>query len=1234
MVVVPSSRGFDALEVPLQGTVLVEAAAGAGKTHALTSVYLRLLLEQQLPVEQILVVTFSEAAGAELRLRLRERLAVELACCEQGDAAAAEEADEEAVCLRTGLWRRAGGVERAARLLWLALHAFDEAGICTIHALCRRVLSDYAPLHDLPGRIEILPERDTPLLEEATDLWRREFYDGPVLYASWAAAEGCDPEWLARGVETWAGRPDLRWEPAEAPELEPLEQSCRGHYAALRVAWKRNQEPARDFLLDGPELKRNLFRKDKTRKLLGKLQGWLEADAMTWPAGDLLQFLERLGPEALSSACKKHHQPLRHPLFDACPPLLDGLRNFAEACARRRVALQKKLLVQAAGPLWESKRRLGHYTFQDLLNRLLAALRAPGGERLAAALRARYRAALVDEFQDTDQVQHEILQRIFQHSEAGLWFMVGDPKQSIYGFRGADLRVFLEARAAADACFHLAHNWRAAPRLVQAVNALFGAVEHPFLLPEIDFRPAVPAPAAAPPCLEVEGDGEAPFRIWLDSPPGGRELAAARRRRVAAAVAAEAVRLLRLGDSGHAWLREGERRSPLRGADVAFLVHTHEESRELRACLRELGVAAVVYGRDSVYRTREAEELWLLLWAVYTPERESCVRAALATELLGRNAPELYGLGRDEAAWSKLLERFRAWRKLWQSQGFIAMFRQLLRDEGLPRRLLRLPSGGRRLADLLQLGELLHEYESAAHAGMGALLRRLDSCRQAAAQKLGIPGEDEERRLESDEKLLRIFTMHRAKGLEFPVVFCPFLQPSKPRSKTKEELWLEHRPPDCEHAALNFESEPEEARQKRAAEEHMRLSYVTLTRARCRCYMVWAPQRAAGVPTGEALARLLPPQRESDQEAGQDYAWLERASDGAIQVGQLPAGEARPWSAASDRRRLQARVPVRAPPEPGIRVASYSLLVQSRDAHHPDYDWSAREKGKSPEQDASFPTAFPAGERAGHCLHELLERTDFEDPAPGEEAAKGLRTLAAEVLRHHGFIGPKNREDEQGARRIAWACELRRRVLTTRLEEQGALCLGGIPRTRRLDEMGFDFRAAGLSPELLRGLGARHAERLPESLRRQVQNLKFSTVRACVTGRIDLVFESEGRYHLVDYKSHLLGADPADYVPGRLDAVMRQDGYGLQYLFYTLALHRYLRWRLPDYQYERHFGAIYYLFLRGMEPARAASGVWRTRLPEAFIEELDAAMGREPPSPKGEAAIGNSRQDSPPGGAR
>ena len=1261
----PPSKVFDALEVPLQGTVLVEAAAGAGKTYALTSVFLRLLLERKLPVESILVVTFSEAAGAELRLRLRDRLGSELACCEAGatqaagDLAAEDLAvgnlNEETARLRAELWRRAGGVAEVTRLLRLALHTFDEAGICTIHALCRRVLSDYAPLHELPGRIEILPERDTPLLEEATDLWRREFYTGSELYASWAVANGCHPEWLAQSVEPWAGRPDLRWDRSEVPEMGPLERDCRQGYTALQAAWRHDPERLRDFLLDGPALNRARFKKGKTQRLLEELQGWLQADRITWPPQNLLRFMERLCPEALREACKKNQAPLQHPLFACCLKVVGGLQDFAAACALRRVALQQVLLERAADELWDRKRCLGRYTFQDLLNRLLKTLRAPGGEQLAATLRGRYRVALVDESQDTDPVQHEILRRIFQHQDAGAWFMVGDPKQAIYSFRGADLRVFLEARSQADACFHLQHNWRSAPRLVKAVNTIFGAAEDPFLLPEIRFRPAVPAPAATPLRLEVEGDSPAPFRLWLDIPPK-RERASEQVKRVASAVAAEAVRLLNLGARGQAWLGEGAHRRPLRGDDIAFLVRTHTQAEHLRRCLRDLGVAGIVYGRDSVYDSPEAEELWRFLAAVYQPDRESCVRAALATELLGRNAFDLIRLGESEADWSVLLERFRGWRERWQNHGFIAMFREVLRVEGLPRRLLNLPDGERRLADLLQLGELLHEYERTTRASMGALLRHLANFLNPAAQGQGqgqsqgrqLTGEEEKTRLESDEKLMHILTMHRAKGQEFPIVFCPF--PQLPRSDPRRDtgrLWLEHRSAARDHATLRFEEEPEEARHARRAEEHMRLSYVALTRAQCRCYLVWAPP-SGKAPAVDALARLLSPRAaQGATAAAQDpykkYRWLEREAKGSIQVEPLPAVAGSPWSPSEDRAAPKARVPPRKLPQPGLRIASYSLLVQHRVADPPDYDWdvhSTREEQKSLADNPSFPAAFPSGERAGHCLHALLEQVDFESCGQDLEKSGGEQTgglprpasvsdqsapqrprvesLVRDVLSKHGFISPKvtGQRADKADKAVAWACELLRRVLATELEARNGLRLGGLPRARRLDELGFDFHAAGLSPELLRELCERYAAQLPESLRFQVRNLEFSTVQACVTGRIDLVFEAAGRYYLVDYKSHLLGAESVDYAPEKLDAAMYRGGYGLQYLFYTLALHRYLRHRLPDYRYERHFGAVYYLFLRGMEPERAASGVWRTRLPGEFLEALDTALTKEKPDCK------------------
>jgi exodeoxyribonuclease V beta subunit len=846
-------------------------------------------------------------------------------------------------------------------------------------------------------------------------------------------------------------------------------------------------------------------------------------------------------------------------------------------------------------------------SYDNLLLSLAQALDGAHGERLAATLRGRYSAALIDEFQDTDPVQYGIFSTIYRGTEYPV-FMVGDPKQAIYSFRGADVFAYIDARRHSQRCFTLNRNWRSAPLLVDAVNHLFReAGMRAFVLDEIPFRPVQ---AAQIPDRETLGEGNdrAPFRFWfLPAGESGKPLSkGAAVPRVADMVANEIARLLSMGSMGQA--RIGRR--AVEGGDIAVLVRDHRQGWAVRQALSSLGISSVQQMQDSVFHTREAEQLERVLLAVAEPHRASRVRSALATDLLGLDGSDILSLAADEEAWADWLDRFRAYRQQWLDRGFARMMRQLIIESGLRARLLRYADGERRLTNVSQLVELLQAESLTSSGSMDSLLRWL------ADQRTGWQGKEEvsQLRLESDEQLVKIVTIHKSKGLEYPIVFCPFLWDGRLRIPT-ESAFSFHDPGRAFQAVLDLGSPGHEAARALAIQEEMaenlRLLYVALTRARHRCYVLWGNLASAGQ---SALGWLLhPPPDVSpgwfDQMDGSFSAWgdgallarleqLVSTSEGSMRIEPVPEPEA-PSQGSSQkapgefRCRHFGREFGAAP-----RVLSFSSLNNALDRpERPDHDavFDTEPVSVAVERpDTIF--SFPRGARAGSCLHWIFEQIDFR-PADGAQIADYCeRGLAA-----HGL----------DAEWLPVVVDTVLRVLATPLDEPGRITLSQVSRQRRMVELEFHFPLATLEPRNLADriardvTGHRHAQSMVASMRR----LDFGQVRGFMTGFIDLVFEHGGRYYLADYKSNWLGDQRSDYAAPSLVQSMEQHGYYLQYLIYSVALHRYLAHRLPDYAYQRHFGGVFYLFLRGMDPgADGDYGIYRDRPSESLIQTLDRMM--------------------------
>jgi exodeoxyribonuclease V beta subunit len=1177
---------FDLNQTPLQGACLIEASAGTGKTYTLAGVYLRLVLEQGLLPEQILVVTFTTAATAELRDRIRRRLA--------GAREALGSGRSEDTLVRAAL--ALGDTEaRLRQRIEEALVNFDRAAIFTIHGFCQRVLQEQAFETGSLFDTQLIQDQTGLLQQVADDFWRRQVDRLPTEFVGYLLKRLKGPEALAALAQSRRS-PDTQVLPEpSAPDFPRLESFrrqtadiCRGWRVGGAAALAKLRSPALNAGTYG-SLQAGGQGSDDTGRgsVLANLARGLERFCRTpAPGPPMPQGFELLTRERIARAVRKGQAPPQDPFFDACQALWDTGEQLTAEMDAAVTALKATFLQEAARALETRKAVDNAQFFDDLLVRVDKALEGEGGAELGEALRRRFRVALVDEFQDTDTLQYRIFARLFGTGEQ-LFFMIGDPKQAIYSFRGADVFTYLQAARSADHRFTLRHNWRSAPRLIQAVNALFASRPDPFRLPHIHFTPAVPGSRPASGAAEDD-----PFRLWVLD---GRPNASSRRgmaksealERVSAAVAAEIQRLVGRG---------GERQP----GEVAVLVRTNHQARLVKAHLAAARVAAVIFNAGNVFDSPESLEVERLLAAVAEPAHEGRLRAALATDLMGFDARTLDNPSGENDRILTLMERFVRYHDLWRREGFSAMFRRLLIAEACPARLLALPDGERRLTNVLHLLEILQEESSARDPGMGGLVTWLAERRD---RRLGEP-EEHQLRLESDAEAVTIVTIHKSKGLEYPVVFCPF---NWEALRLDEEALSFHDPAQDFRPVLDLGSPLMEHHRALAREEalaeSLRLLYVAVTRARDRCYLVhaWLPSAA-----GSATAYLLDPHTAppaSADPAGAYPELVQRAA-GSITVGALPAlQETIPPPPAPMRRTLRARQ-VRRTLRADWRVTSYSALAaRETEAGQEALDLDARPQAhiRPPLPADTEPigelAGFPAGARAGLFFHDLLEHADFADTG-----GAALFPWVESRLRAHGFPTHWTSAVVTGLGHVLGA------VLPCGRDEALRLC--DVPPQDRLAEMEFYHPLKPLSLNPLVDCFRRH---LPGAwhgdFTRRLERLALHPLEGALKGYIDLVFRWHSRYYLLDWKSNLLGDRIGHYHLPALETVMARELYVLQYHLYALALDRMLRQRLAGYRYARHFGGVLYVFIRGMRADRPASpGVYWDRPKEALMEELAALL--------------------------
>jgi len=1179
-----SAEAFKVFDCPLDGTRLIEASAGTGKTWNLCALYLRLLLESDLKVADILVVTFTNAATAELRERIRSRIAETLARL-RGTAPPGTDP-----FVGDLLARLRGPIEDKLldTRLELALHSFDEASILTIHGFCQRALAELPFSTGMPMQLSLLADDSELRLQVVHDFWRRRIAGAalPPALAAQLLERKFTPQRLAELLARRLGKPlaRLRWpEALDAPLAAPDDAALAGAFDTARRLWSAGREHIAAILREAQSRLHKTHYADEPLQLA--LQSW---DALlAGPAvPDSLAGLDKL--ELLGSARLRPNKglapPAPHAFFAAAQALLDLLHARGQALELQRLQLLRELLDEGPAALRRAKREQRVLAFDDMLFNLHQRLAAPGGAALAQALRRRFGAALIDEFQDTDPLQYAIFRAIYHGSDAPL-FLVGDPKQAIYSFRNADLHTYLRARGDARAEYTLAENQRSTPQLLDALNALFGANPRAFMLDGLDYPPVRCGPKPRTPLHEAPQPPRAALQLWqLPRDDEGQPLPKAEAMRLSLDACASEIARLLASDA-----RLGER--ALAAGDIAVLVRSHAQGAAMRRALSGFSVGSVELSQASVFDSADAADLERVLAAMLEPQREPLLLSALATEAMGFDAVALQALSADETALLDAIARFGGYRDSWLKRGVGRMLREWMRAEGVSGRLLARPDGERRLTNLMHLAELLHE-AAASHPAPEALLRWLQTQRSEARRD-----EAAQLRLESDRNLVQVVTIHKSKGLEYPLVFCPLLWDGHSGARRGGEgveyhdeegdTVIDLRELDkTEQAAVSAQLALE------AAAETMRLIYVALTRAVHRCTLVVGPyltQPGKGAPsaTQSCRARLnwlvagagLSPQdwlKNKLEPEHIDAAWAALAQQHAphIRLDPLPTA---PGVALAPQQPSAEQLAALAPPAhipSAWWIGSYSALAHGAKHEGAAVDHDLRVTAAPGDETEAALAAddilrFPRGPVAGECLHALFERVDFGD-------ATSWAAQVDAVLQRFAPALPAGDE------------ALRRRMLSHMLHDvmhaplPDGLLLADVPRQRRLVELEFHLPSRRLDAAAL----ARTMQRLGHPL----PVYGFGTLQGYLRGFIDLVFEHQGRYYVLDWKSNHLGDAPADYAGAALERAMTLHGYQLQALLYALALHRHLQQRLLGYRHDQHFGGVLYLFVRGVRPAWALAG--------------------------------------------
>jgi exodeoxyribonuclease V beta subunit len=1196
---------LEPFNIDLSGINLVEASAGTGKTYNITSLYIRALLEQDISVGKILVVTYTEAAMKELKDRLLSRIR------ESMEALKAGKVEEKSDEFLKDLLSEVHDHQKAVAKLEKAVHKFDEASVYTIHGFCYQALQEQAFESGAMYDAEMIGD-DSELVQEAVDdYWRKwvaEISENPRKQPllKLLTDHSIGPESLARELGSYIGKPYLKILPEDIDEDE-IEKDLTifwNIYSELQSIWSKQRNELFELLNSGDL---SYYTTNKLTKWFGLMDEFLKSDIP--PLDTFTQFYRFQQSEINTSLKKKPQEQGKQPPYHDFFQFVDQYQEVSKSIKKFEIIFKKDLLQYLHKELNQKKEQLQVLSYDDLLLRLRnALLDEKQGTKLADKLREKHPIAMVDEFQDTDPSQYDIFRQIYKDSDTAL-FMIGDPKQSIYSFRGADVYSYIKARkdAPEDNRFRLERNFRSTPDLLRGLNSFWRGHEKPFVVDDIAYQEVTWGwPEKNYKSLHEFGQERPPIRFRRLSEPGQDKLKKKEaRQKVAQDTAKEIQRLLKGGKKGEITLGK----EAVKAKHIAVLVRKHKQADLITEALRELNIKSVQHSEKSVFESVEAAQLEQLLKAVAESANETLIKTALSLPLTGHTAVELFSVEENDERWAKVLQQFGDWHKMWQEQGFAAMFRSLMNQLNIAEHVIKYPDGERRLTNLLHLGELLQEESQHQREGARSLLHWLARKRQDSNKN---KRDEEQMRLESDEELVKIITMHKSKGLEYPIVFCPFLWHG-PRISDSGQPLVYHKTDDNEttYLDLNGKADPKRAEkrfyvQREELAESLRLAYVAMSRAEHCLYLAWAFANATEFSSlgyllqdprqAEALLKSKTGFSDSVDWSGDEmhYAIEKICNENPdlFTLKQEPdhSEDAQLESAGSDdestifkTRSFERTIPLTT----SYQVSSFSSLsswMEEDDPDVPDYDQFMDyvdyefDPVEASEEQTMF--TFPKGPQPGTCIHNIFENIDFASLDKADEVVAGQ-------LEIHGI-------DHQWSNIVV---KMLNRVLGKSIHpSKNELRLSALNSGDMIPEMEFYYQNEEVETHKLLSI-----IRAEEVLSWQNQGKAES---GFLKGFIDLTFQFEGKFYLLDYKTNHLGDTHANYRPELLEQEMQEASYDLQYHIYVVALHRFLKQRKQGYSYKEHFGGAFYLFLRGMN-ADGREGIFFDRPEYSVIQKLD-----------------------------
>ncbi|EWH11299.1 exodeoxyribonuclease V subunit beta [Catenovulum agarivorans DS-2] len=1185
----------------LSGRHLIEASAGTGKTYNITRIYLRLLLEKNLSVKEILLMTFTKAATEELKGRIEKVLRETL----NKWSSLADSEDEFFISLHQAVPAEAAKLKLKAALLEL-----DEASIYTIHGFCKTVLSQQAFASQLPMQMNMEVDTSELLIQAVQDWFRTNANNQSIIDAlyqyNWHT-----PDRFFRQFSN-ALKTQQQYVVATADKINQAHQAAVELW--LEAINTRKKQLRHDLLAQQTDIFEALVYSKKGAEQQKRQAEW--ACMLAWLDNPSLEIAPKEVGDFINGNRYRNNQ-LISDIFAPVKALRDEYKKTAasfdaELAAYLDAADVNQIVASAIDDIRisfvQNKSIKKVLDFDDLIYLLANALNQPQAQQqLIPQLRKQYPVALIDEFQDTDTNQYQILQSLYAVDAAEhALFMIGDPKQAIYGFRGGDIFTYLAARNHADYIWVMDTNWRSNLLVIQAYNRLFHGTN--IELPardvfgfDIQYQQVNAGKKSTENVFNDNSDYQA-VNYWLYQPTDEDNKVvknkADLKTGLAIYTANEIVRLLEEVELNN---------RAVRPQDIAILVRTGTEAAVIKQALQQANIASVYLSESSnVFESTQAKHILFVLEALLELDNSKLINRALASDLFGYTAQQIFDLHLDNNhnQYDLVIEQLQQYRLQWQQKGIMSVLLDLMQKNYQP-----LPQFHERgLTNMLHLAEILQK--------KSIQLKHPQQLMKWFKEQVSLPQSQSEAelRLESDSHLVQIVTQHKSKGLEYPIVFIPFAteysDPTKVANRTNYLLRYFNQATGKSDLQVGLDASALQANKLEGEAEAVRLLYVAVTRAEHRLYIGMPMHNHA---EKSALAKCLDLQRTDKSKWPQQLNEIaqEQAMQGAISIKQFDSlVDDIEVKVLNNSAQSTGELPVHiftGDIEDNWYLSSFSSLTRNSHSQIKQierHDEFNLKQLASPAEPAVEPIqnelrfTLKKGADAGNLLHDILEHSDFSKQNWSEVSEAPLSRFAQLPEEQHQYL-------------YAWLDEVVQTPLPL-MNLDGSptgehFCLADLHFNQTLREAEFYFPLNYLNIFKLNKILAQH---------RQEQHahylLQTNAIKGMMHGFIDLIFEYQGKYYVADYKSTHLGNQLADYGFEQLKLNNQSHYYDLQYLIYSVALHRYLQNRLPTYNYKEHFGGVYYLYLRGMKAAEQSLGdyygVYYNTIELKVIESLDNLM--------------------------